>query len=74
MPSVFTIQGPDLAAPRKRGRRRKRAAGATPAVGDCKTVENPRTGCRTDVCYVGKARSRTGWKFKQGTTRCPTRR
>lgn len=59
MPSVFTIQGPDL------GRSRKRR---------CKRVRNGRNGCTIEICYVGKDKSPTGWKFSKGSTSCPKRR
>jgi hypothetical protein len=76
MPSVFTIEGTDVGTPRRR-KRAKRAKSdlgdAAPQVGDCKTVKNPRTGCSMQLCYVGKAKSRTGWKFKKGSSHCPRR-
>lgn len=53
MPSIFTIQGADK--PRK---------GKGPcAVGTCKQVYNGRTKRHAKLCCVGKAKSRTGWKF-----------
>lgn len=86
MPSVFTIEGTDVPAP-KRNKRSKRARnnagtlGDVPAVGFCKTVNNPRTGCEMQLCYVGIGartrngkKSRTGWEFQEGSSRCPTRR
>ena len=75
MPSVFTIEGTDVGAPRrrKRAKRAKAELGEAPQVGDCKTVKNPRTGCSMQLCYVGKAKSRTGWKFKKGSSHCPRR-
>jgi len=86
MPSVFTIEGTDTPRRRrgKRSRRRARRArktlGDTPVVGFCKTVHNPRTGCSMQLCYVGKGartrkgkKSRTGWEFKEGSSRCPQR-
>jgi hypothetical protein len=59
--------------------KRKRAQlGDTPVVGFCKDVKNPRTGCTMQLCYVGRGsrtksgkKSRTGWEFKQGSSRCP---
>lgn len=73
MPSVFTISGGETK------RKRKAAAlGDTPVVGNCKTVKNPRTGCEMQLCYVGQGtrtasgkKSRTGWEFKKGSSRCP---
>jgi hypothetical protein len=82
MPSVFTIDGTDVPT-RKRGKRARKTQvlGAAPVVGDCKTVKNPRTGCETQLCYVGLGartrkgkKSRTGWEFQEGSSRCPTRR
>lgn len=79
MPSVFTIQGPDLTNPRRtRGKRRrsKRVIGRRHhrlgSSRDCKCVYNPKTGTYSELCYVGKAGgSRTGWEFtKGGAKRC----
>lgn len=61
MPSVFTIEGADLGEDRDERKHK------------CKWVKNPRTGCEVKLCYVGKGKSRTGWKFEKGSTRCPTR-
>ena len=78
MPSVFTIEGTDVPPRKKSKRARKPRArqtlGDTPNIGDCKTVTNPRTGCTMQLCYVGKGKkSRTGWKFQKGSSRCPNR-
>lgn len=80
MPSVFTIDGADIPAP-KRSKRPRKTLGDDPAIGDCKTVKNPRTGCEMQLCYVGLGartrkgkKSRTGWEFQQGSSSCPTRR
>lgn len=80
MPSVFTIDGADPTPPKKPRRAPKALAGA-PVVGFCKTVKNPRTGCEMQLCYVGVGsrtkngkKSRTGWEFQEGSSRCPTRR
>lgn len=56
MPSVFTIEGPDLGADGKR----------------CKCVGNPRTKRKQLLCFVGKSKKhRSGWKFmKGGAARC----
>ena len=62
MPSVFTIEGTDVGAPKE-----------TPKIGFCKPVKNSRTGCTMQLCYVGKAASRTGWKFKKGSSVCTRR-
>ncbi len=72
MPSVFTIEGTDIAAPKKSKRPRSSGglASANAKIGDCKTVRNPRTGCSMQLCFVGKAHSRTGWKFKKGSSSC----
>lgn len=78
MPSVFTIDG---AEPKARKSKRSRAQlGEAPVVGFCKTVKNPRTGCEMQLCYVGPGartksgkKSRTGWEFKQGSSRCSRR-
>lgn len=59
MPSVFTIEGTD--------------GPAQPHIGFCKTVTNKKTGCSMQLCYVGKAQAKTGWKFKKGTSHCPRR-
>ena len=62
MPSVFTIEGPGPASKAKA------------AIGDCKEVHNPRTGCSMQLCFVGKsAKCRSGWKFKKGSSRCKGR-
>jgi hypothetical protein len=62
MPSVFTIEGPDLGTTEK----------PKPKVGFCKIVRNGRTGCEVKLCFVGKsAKYRTGWRFEKGTSRCP---
>jgi hypothetical protein len=84
MPSVFTIEGTDVPPPKKSKRPRKVKAaqlGDVPAIGACKTVHNPRTGCEMQLCYVGLGaptrkgkKSRTGWEFQEGSSRCPTRR
>lgn len=70
MPSVFTIDG---VTPKKKSK----ALGDTPVIGFCKTVNNPRTKCSMQLCYVGVGartssgkKSRTGWEFKQGSSRC----
>ncbi len=75
MPSVFTISGGE---PRRS--KRSKQLGDTPVVGFCKTVKNPRTGCEMQLCYVGQGtrtksgkKSRTGWEFKQGSSRCSRR-
>jgi len=83
MPSVFTIEGTDIAPatpkPRKPAKPRKRRGldDATPATtttdDNCKWVKNPRTGCEIQLCRVDKTESRTGWKFKEGTSRCPVK-
>lgn len=83
MPSVFVLDGADP-APTKKSKQSKRAPktlGDTPVVGFCKTVKNPRTGCEMQLCYVGVGsrtrngkKSRTGWEFQEGSSRCPTRR
>lgn len=75
MPSVFTIAGTDRPA--------KKAAssnGLGVAVGHCKTVKNPRTGCSMQLCFVGKGaklpsgkKSRTGWAFQSGSSKCSRR-
>lgn len=79
MPSVFTIDGTDAPAPKKAKRSRKQL-GDVPVVGFCKTVENPRTGCSMQLCYVGVGartrngkKSRTGWEFQPGSQRCAGR-
>ena len=60
MPSVITIEGggevSELEEAKKKGEK-------------CKWVKNPRTGCEVELCFVGKAKSRTGWKFV-GSARC----
>jgi hypothetical protein len=89
MPSVFTIDGVDVTAPKpakpaKPKRARKSATpatlGDTPVVGFCKAVNNPKTGCEMQLCYVGLGartrtgkKSRTGWEFQQGSSRCSRR-
>lgn len=80
MPSVFVLEGTD-APPKKKGKRARQTLGDAPSVGDCKTVHNPRTGCDMQLCYVGVGartrkgkKSRTGWEFQEGSSRCPTRR
>ena len=62
MPSVMTIEGAG-----SRGRERLDDGEK------CKWVRNPKTGCETQLCFVGKSRSRSGWKFMKGTSRCRTR-
>jgi len=81
MPSVFVLDGANPAPSKKAKRARKSLDGAAPVVGDCKTVHNPRTGCEMQLCYVGVGartrngkKSRTGWEFQEGSSRCPTRR
>lgn len=82
MPSVFTIDGADPTPPKKsKSKRVPKALGDAPVVGFCKTVKNPRTGCSMQLCYVGVGsrtkngkKSRTGWEFQEGSSRCPTRR
>jgi hypothetical protein len=82
MPSVFTIDGAPVAPPKKsKSKRVSKALGDAPVVGFCKTVKNPRTGCEMQLCYVGVGsrtkngkKSRTGWEFQEGSSRCPTRR
>lgn len=84
MPSVFTIDGTDTPTKKtkaKKPKRARKALGAAAVVGDCKTVKNPRTGCSMQLCYVGQGtrtrngkKSRTGWEFQEGSSRCPTRR
>jgi hypothetical protein len=82
MPSVFTIDGTDVPKPKRGKRVRKpKTLGDTPVVGFCKTVDNPRTGCSMQLCYIGPGartrkgkKSRTGWEFQEGSSRCPTRR
>ena len=79
MPSVFVLDGAD--APKKSKRKRSRATlGDAPVVGFCKAVSNPRTGCEMQLCYVGLGartrtgkKSRTGWEFQQGSSRCSRR-
>lgn len=78
MPSVFTIEGTDVGSAETKSRSRESLG--TPAIGFCKTVHNPRTGCSMKLCYVGKGTrtrkgkpSRTGWEFKEGSSSCPRR-
>jgi hypothetical protein len=78
MPSVFTIDGVEPKP--KRSRKNAGALGDTPVVGFCKTVKNPRTNCEMQLCYVGLGartrkgkKSRTGWEFQQGSSRCSRR-
>lgn len=66
------------ASPRKRTP--KAQLEGPPEIGFCKTVRNPRTGCEMQLCYVGVGattksgkKSRTGWTFKPGSSRCPRR-
>jgi len=83
MPSVFVLDGTD-APPKKtkkKPKRARKALGAAAVIGDCKTVKNPRTKCSMQLCYVGTGartrrgkKSRTGWEFQEGSSRCPTRR
>jgi hypothetical protein len=76
MPSVFTIEGTATRGRRSRSRSRRRlgdhasADDTTSGNENCKWVKNPTTGCETKLCFVGKAHSRSGWKFMKGTTRC----
>jgi hypothetical protein len=77
VPSVFTISGGETKSKRKR---KNVQLGDTPVVGFCKTTKNPRTGCSMELCYVGIGaktksgkKSRTGWEFKQGSSRCSRR-
>jgi hypothetical protein len=72
MPSVFTIEGTDVGELPTRSKKGTALAGTDDD--NCKWVKNPRTGCEVKLCFVGKAQSRTGWKFEKGSTRCPTRR
>jgi hypothetical protein len=74
VPSVFTISG----AEPKPSKKTRAALGDAPVIGNCKTVKNPRTGCEMQLCYVGLGartksgkKSRTGWEFKAGSSRCP---
>lgn len=48
---------------------KKKSTGSTPAIGTCKSVRNSRTGKCMQLCFVGKAKSRSGWSFKKGTSR-----
>lgn len=81
MPSVFTIDGVETPPKKSRKRVSKAQLGeAAPNIGDCKTVKNPRTGCEMQLCYVGLGartksgkKSRTGWEFQPGSSRCPRR-
>jgi len=83
MPSVFTIDGATVppAKPAKAKRVRKTATlGDTPVIGFCKSVSNPKTSCEMQLCYVGLGtrtrtgkKSRTGWEFQQGSSRCSRR-
>lgn len=59
MPSIFTLAG--AAAPKAK-RSRKAKAGAC-VVGVCKDVRNSRTGKTVALCCVGKAVSKTGYRF-----------
>jgi len=62
--SILTLDGPPAES-----RRDGRDARDTPRVGDCKRVWNPRTKRHAELCYVGKARSRTGWQFTKSKSR-----
>lgn len=61
MPSIFTLSGPST-APVKAKRARK-AKGAACSIGTCRDVVNGRTGKTIALCCVGKAESRSGYKF-----------
>ena len=78
MPSVFTIEGAPVATrkPRKarKAKSKSKAFNGNPQIGDCQTVKNPRTGCSMQLCYVGKSRSKTGWKFQKGSSSCAVKR
>ena len=64
MPSVFTIQG---AA--------EGAEGAGVDGAKCKRVKNPKTGCTTTLCFVGKSKKcPSGWRFMKGSSSCPKRK
>ena len=73
MPSIFTIEGAETPAARRK-RKRELGDANTPDNAECRTVKNPRTGCEMQLCRVPKSESRTGWKFKKGSSSCPTRR
>jgi hypothetical protein len=86
MPSVFTIDGTDVPTPKPAKPKRVRKArsettlGDAPVIGSCKAVKNPRTGCEMQLCYVGLGaptrkgkKSRTGWEFQSGSSRCSGR-
>lgn len=74
MPSVFTIEGTDIApAPEPRKRRGLGDAEGEAPGENCKLVKNTRTGCEVQLCQVPKSESRTGWKFMKGTSRCPVK-
>jgi len=73
VPSVFVISGGET-----KRKRSSKQLGDTPVIGFCKTVKNTRTGCDMQLCYVGQGsrtasgkKSRTGWEFKKGSSRCP---
>jgi len=83
MPSVFVLDGVTTPKPetKKKAKRERKALGDAPVIGFCKTVKNSRTGCSMQLCYVGVGartshgkKSRTGWEFQAGSSRCPTRR
>ena len=43
---------------------------ATPSLGDCKTVENPRTQRCMEMCFVTTPKRPKGaWRFKKGSSR-----
>jgi hypothetical protein len=79
MPSVFTI-GEVVRKPKRARKSRDAQLGDVPVVGNCKPVKNPKTGCEMQLCYVGLGtptrngkKSRTGWEFQSGSSRCPRR-
>lgn len=64
MASIFTIQG--ASDGKRRKRRKRRSSGLACTLGEHKRVYNPRTKRHTTLECVGKAASRTGWKFVKG--------
>jgi hypothetical protein len=58
MPHVFALSGAEFGAPEKKEGER------------CRWVKNPRTGCESKLCFVGKSsKSKTGWAFTE--SKCP---
>lgn len=58
MPHVFALSGADGFGERKKEGER------------CRWVKNPRTGCESKLCFVGKsAKHKTGWAFTE--SKCP---